>query len=135
MPDPVVVPAPAGGGAVSQSGVPPAGGSVQGPPSKRPAMVFAQQVLFRYGLVVAYVVMLIIFSALKPHVFPTLENLRAVLEECAPTGIMAIGLTAVLVMKDFDLSFASMLGLGSGLVTILIVNHHMGWVAAVILCL
>jgi ribose transport system permease protein len=96
---------------------------------------FAQQILFRYGLVVAYIVMIAIFSALKPSVFPTAENAKNILEECAPSGIMAIGLTAVLVMNDFDLSFASMLGLGSGLLTILIVNHHVSWVLAVIIAL
>lgn len=133
MSDRVVAPAAAGAGAVPEPTVPP---SQPSPPS-RSAMAggVAQRVLFRYGLVVAFILMLIIFSVLKPHVFPTTENLKAVLEECAPTGIMAIGLTAVLVMKDFDLSFASMLGLGSGLVTILIVNHHVGWVLAVIICL
>lgn len=91
--------------------------------------------LFRYGLVIAYAVMFAIFAALKPHVFPTAENYKSILEECAPTGIMAIGLTAVMVMNDFDLSFASMLGLGSGLVTILMVIHHVGWVLAVIIAL
>jgi len=106
-----------------------------GASSRPPGLALAQRILFRYGLVVAYIVMLVIFSALKPHVFPTGENAKAILEECAPTGIMAIGLTAVLVMNDFDLSFASMLGLGSGLVTVLIVSHHVGWVLAVIIAL
>jgi ribose transport system permease protein len=91
--------------------------------------------LFRYGLVVAFLVMIAVFSILKPHVFPTAANAKAILEETAPPGILAIGLTAVLVMNDFDLSFAAMLGLGSGLVTILLVNHHVGWVLAVVIVL
>ncbi len=106
-----------------------------GGPQQGAARQVAQRILFRYGLVVAYLIMIAIFSALKPSVFPTAENAKNILEECAPSGIMAIGLTAVLVMNDFDLSFASMLGLGSGLVTILIVSHHVSWVLAVIIAL
>lgn len=126
-----------------------AGGAVKGappevspPPAGAPqassgarAVGVLQHLLFRYGLVVAFLIMIGIFSLAKPHVFPTTQNLKAILEETAPPGILAIGLTAVLVMNDFDLSFASMLGLGSGLVTVLIVNHHVGWVAAVLIAL
>ena len=99
------------------------------------ALGLAQRILFRYGLVVAFLIMVAFFSLVRPHVFPTGDNAKSILEECAPPGILAIGLTAVLVMNDFDLSFASMLGLGSGLITILIINHHVGWVAAVIIAL
>jgi ribose transport system permease protein len=133
MSDHVVAPATPGGGAAPDATVPPA--SSPSRPTRTSAADLAQRVLFRYGLVVAYLVMIAVFSVLKPHVFPTTDNLKAVLEECAPTGIVAIGLTAVLVMNDFDLSFASMVGLGSGLVTILMVNHHVGWVLAVIIAL
>jgi ribose transport system permease protein len=99
------------------------------------AVGVARGLVFRYGLVVAFLVMLAVFSLLKPHVFPTAENAKAILEEAAPPAILAIGLTAVLVMNDFDLSFGSMVGVGSGLVTVLLVNHHVGWVLAVIIAL
>ncbi len=126
-----------------------AGGGVKGappevgpPPASSPpaasgsrAMGALQHLLFRYGLVVAFLIMIGIFSLAKPHVFPTGQNVKAILEECAPPGILAIGLTTVLVMNDFDLSFASMLGLASAIVTVMIVNHHIGWVAAVLIAL
>jgi ribose transport system permease protein len=91
--------------------------------------------LFRYGLVVAFLLMIAVFSILKPHVFPTSANAKSILEESAPPMILAVGLTAVLVMNDFDLSFAAMLGLGSGIVTVLLVNHHVGWLLAVFIAL
>ncbi len=122
-----------------KSGPPP---EVSPPPASSPpvsggsrALGAVQQLLFRYGLVVAFLIMVAIFSIAKPHVFPTADNAKAILEECAPPGILAIGLTAVLVMNDFDLSFASVLGLGSGIVTLLIVQDHVGWVAAVLIAL
>jgi ribose transport system permease protein len=132
MTDQSVVPSAVGGATAPMASAPEAG-----PPrtTKSPALAFAQRMLFRYGLVVAYLVMVGIFSLLKPHVFPTSANAKAILEECAPTGIVAIGLTAVLVMNDFDLSFAAMIGLASGLVTVLMVNHHVGWVLAVIIAM
>ena len=99
------------------------------------ALAVARGLLFRYGLVVAFLIMIAAFSIAKPHVFPTGQNVKAILEETAPPGILAVGLTAVLVMNDFDLSFASMLGVGSGLTTILLVNHHMSWPLAVIIAL
>lgn len=134
MSNQVVAPGTGGAGALPDANAPSPPGAPSRP-SRSAAMGLAQRVLFRYGLVVAYVLMVAVFSLVKPHVFPTSDNAKAILEECAPTGIMAIGLTAVLVMNDFDLSFASMLGLGSGLVTILMVSHHVGWVLAVIIAL
>jgi ribose transport system permease protein len=133
MTDHVVAGGPVEGGAPSDAGLPPAGSPSASTGSR--AAGLAQRTLFRYGLVVAFLVMIAVFSIAKPHVFPTTQNLKAILEESAPPGILAIGLTAVLVMNDFDLSFASMLGLGSGVVTVLIVNHHVGWVLATIIAL
>ncbi len=112
----------------------PGAGSRGGQTQSRAAGI-ARQVMSRYGLVIAFLVMIAVFSLLKPHVFPTGDNAKAILEETAPPAILAIGLTAVLVMNDFDLSFGAMLGVGSGLVSVLLVNHHMAWPLAVIICL
>ena len=105
------------------------GAGARGGQTQSRAVGIARQLMFRYGLVIAFLVMIAVFSLLKPHVFPTGDNAKAILEETAPPAILAIGLTAVLVMNDFDLSFGSMLGVGSGVVTVLLVNHHVGWVA------
>lgn len=125
-----------GAGAVSSSApeTPPAGGPAGARSSSR-ALSVARGLVFRYGLVVAFLLMIAVFSLVKPHVFPTGQNVKAILEQSAPPAILSIGLTTVLVMNDFDLSFGSMLGVGSGLTTILLVNHHVGWVLAVIIAL
>ena len=82
-----------------------------------------QQFIAKYGVLVALVVTIIVFSALKPHVFPTGSNLKAILEQFSPLAIIAFGLTVVLVMGDFDLSVAGMIGLGSAVVVALMSTH------------
>ena len=76
--------------------------------AKRAGVPAWQQFIAKYGVLVALVVTIIVFSALKPHVFPTGSNLKAILEQFSPLAIIAFGLTVVLVMGDFDLSVAGM---------------------------
>jgi ribose transport system permease protein len=89
----------------------------------------------RFGLPVIFLVAIGVFSVLKPHTFPTWENAEAILTLAAPSLIIAVGLTVVLVMEDFDLSFAGMIGLAGGAVTTFVVTNHMGWGLAILLVL
>ena len=82
-----------------------------------------QQFIAKYGVLVALVVTIIVFSAIKPHVFPTGANLKAILEQFSPLAIIGFGLTVVLVMGDFDLSVVGMIGLGSAVVIALMSKH------------
>lgn len=63
------------------------------------------------GLVGATVV-LTVFSLLSPH-FLTVENSRGVLRMVAEIGIVAIGVTGLMIAGEFDLSVGSILGLSS----------------------
>ena len=89
----------------------------------------------KYGLLIFFGAVLIAFSLLRPNTFPTGENAEAILTLAAPSLIMAVGLTVVLVMQDFDLSFGAMIGLAGGAVTTFIVTNHMGWALAIVLVL
>ena len=51
-----------------------------------------------------------IFTLLRPNTFPTVDNAKSILVNAAPGMIVALGLTVVLVMGDFDLSIGSMVG-------------------------
>jgi ribose transport system permease protein len=86
----------------------------------------------KYGVVLMLLGVVALFSVLRPHTFPTINNLKSILDQAAPSMIIAAGLTAVLVMNDFDLSFGSVIGLGSGMVCALIVNDGWSWQIAVI---
>jgi len=61
----------------------------------------------RYGAILGLLVMLAVFSGLRPSVFPTYRNALSVLNQISLLGIIAGGVTAVLVMGDFDLSIGA----------------------------
>lgn len=67
----------------------------------------------RYAVLAAFVAVVIFFCIARPHTFATWGNVTSILGEAAPSLILAVGLTFVLVLGDFDLSFASVVGLGA----------------------
>jgi ribose transport system permease protein len=87
----------------------------------------------KYGLLIFFAAVIVVFSLARPNTFPTGENAEAILTLAAPSLIMAVGLTVVLVMQDFDLSFGAMIGLAGGAVTTFIATDHMGFALAIIL--
>lgn len=89
----------------------------------------------RYGLLLALVVLIAVFSLAKPDSFPTVDNAKSILTSMAPLAIIACGLTVVLVMGDFDLSFGSIVGLGGAVAIVLQTRHGMAWQAAIVLAL
>lgn len=106
------------------------------PPKTRPAnRMNVNNLLARYGLLLAFLLTIIIFSIARPHTFPTWNNAKSILTLAAPSLIMAAGLTVVLVMQDFDLSFGAMIGLGGGAVTTFITQDHWAWQIAIIVVL
>jgi ribose transport system permease protein len=97
------------------------------PAPRRSRSDFVNSLLAKYGLLLAFAVTILIFSVARPESFPTMDNFESILTLAAPALIIAAGLTVVLVMQDFDLSFAGMIGLAAGAVTYLIVNAGWPW--------
>jgi ribose transport system permease protein len=62
----------------------------------------------RYGIVVAFVVLFIVNAVWQPDVFLQPENLRNLINQNAAIGIIAIGMTLVIVTGGIDLSVGSM---------------------------
>src|SRR6185312_5988765 len=79
--------------------------------------------LTRYGVLVAFLIVIAVFSLAKPHIFPTWNNAKSILTDAAPPMIVAVGLTVVLAMQDFDLSFGSTIGVAGGAAVALITRH------------
>lgn len=93
-------------------------------------------VLFaRYGVVMAFGVMLLTFTLLRPSTFPTVDNAKSILVAAAPGMIVALGLTVALVMGDFDLSIGSMVGFAAGAAIALMVYHSVPWQLTIVLVL
>jgi len=67
----------------------------------------------RWSLVVAFVAAIAFFSAARPDTFLTLDNARAILDDTSVLCVLAVGVTAVLVIGEFDLSVGFVLGLAA----------------------
>lgn len=89
----------------------------------------------RYGLLFTVILMIGVFSVLRPDTYFTVRNLQSIASTNAIPGVMALAVVGVLAVGEFDLSFASIFGLTQVLVIGLIVNQGMPWVTAVIIIL
>jgi ribose transport system permease protein len=100
---------------------PPASGGGQpaaGPPAGRSrALPFefseAQQQLIKYVTLLGFVAMFVLFSLLSPDVFPKWDNIKSILDLSAPIVILAVGLTVVLMVGEFDLSFTGLVAVAA----------------------
>jgi ribose transport system permease protein len=70
-----------------------------------------------YALPAILVLFIVIFSLLQPDIFPTTRTVRTLLRTESVSAILAIALIFPLVIGEFDLSVASVLGLSAILVT------------------
>lgn len=65
----------------------------------------------QYGVIAAMIITFIGFSLAKPDSFLTALTLKAIIRDAAPLLIVAVGITVVLVVNEFDLSIAGLAGL------------------------
>ena len=84
------------------------------------------------GFVARYVVVLaligcVIFFSWQEEKFRTYNNLQTTLELAAPLLIMALGLTVVLIMGDFDLSVSAMAAVASAIIVKTLVETDLSW--------
>lgn len=96
--------------------------------------------LRRYGTVIGFVALLVLFSALRPAAFLSAANFRNILEQVAVLGIVAAAQTVVMSVGDFDLSvgaLASLVGVvaagllvgGAPVVVVLVIALALGALA------
>lgn len=103
-------------------------------PMARPLKDTVLLILARYGVLIAFAVMILVFALVAKN-FWALENLKNILRDSSPGIIVAVGLTVVLVMQDFDLSISGMVGLAAGSAVALMVYHEVGWGLAIVVAL
>lgn len=70
--------------------------------------------LQEYGIVVALASLIVLLSVLSP-VFLTPRNVLNVLDQIAVAGIVAVGMTLLMITGAFDLSVGSMVGLSAAI--------------------
>lgn len=86
--------------------------------------------LRKWGTLVGFVFMLIAFTAIRPDVFPSLRNIRNVIEQVAMLAIISSGVTIVMVLGDFDLSVGAIASL-CGVVVADLMRKELGIVPSV----
>lgn len=91
--------------------------------------------LERYGILVAWLVVIIIFSILAPTTFPTIANFDTIASTQAVLLIMTLGLLLPLAAGEFDLSVGATMGFAPMVVGYLNVFHHWPIVPAVVVAL
>jgi ribose transport system permease protein len=92
----------------------------------------ARVVLFRYGIV-ALLGALVVTASFVQSGFLQWANIQNILSQNAPVGIIAVGMTFVLIAGGFDLSVGSTLSLSAVLFASLAQRHSLGFAAAVAL--
>jgi ribose transport system permease protein len=87
----------------------------------------------RYGVPLAIALTFVIFSVLRPDSFFTELTIKAILRDCVPLMIVALGITAVLAMNDYDLSVGGLISLCATTVIVLVSTEWVGmnWILAV----
>jgi ribose transport system permease protein len=79
----------------------------------------------RYALVAVWIVTIIVFSVLRPDVFPTHQNFSTIFGSQSVLVILALGLTLPLVVGQLDLSIGAAMSLAAVVVAVL--NVKLGW--------
>jgi len=78
----------------------------------RPALS-ARAFLERWSLLVAFAGAIVFFALARPESFLTLDNARAILDDTSVLAVLAVGVTVVLVIGEFDLSVGFVVGLAA----------------------
>jgi ribose transport system permease protein len=88
-----------------------------------------KQILYRFeqfGLIVVWLLLIGLFSYLRPDTFLTWSNFSTILGSQAVLVVVTLGLIIPLTANDFDLSIAFVMTLSSMLVAVLNVNYNIG---------
>jgi ribose transport system permease protein len=73
---------------------------------------FLFNLMVHYGIVVVWFILIIVALILYPR-FLSFQNILNILSQNAPIGIIAVGMTFVMLAGGFDLSVGSIVGLGA----------------------
>lgn len=93
----------------------------------RQLMAEAPVIFWRYGMVVVLAVMIVVTAAVDKN-FATQANLLNLLLQWAPQGLMAIGMTYVIIAGGFDLSVGGTYVAG-GVIFAALALHNNTWLA------
>lgn len=85
--------------------------------------------------VLGLVVLVIVFSALRPHTFTNSFNFANLINQAAGVTVIAMGLVFVLLLGEIDLSAGYTAGTAACVMGVMLNDHGWNWLPAVIACL
>ena len=83
----------------------------------------------RYGTLIGFVLILVAFSVSLPETFLTARNWLNITQQLSMLTVVAVGMTVVMVMGDFDLSVGSMASLAGIVAAVLFTLGVPVWLA------
>jgi len=83
----------------------------------------------KYGTLLALFGIIVLFSSLRMNVFFTARNFINITQQISILMMVAIGATYILVISEFDLSFASIVSFGGVFVAGLMVSGMAPWLS------
>lgn len=85
--------------------------------------------LRRYGTLIGFAIILVVFWANLPETFMTARNWLNITQQLSMLMVVAAGMTIVMVMGDFDLSVGSMASLAGIVAAVLFTASYPVWAA------
>jgi len=89
----------------------------------------------RTGLIVAWAILVLVFSILRPNIFPTVGNFSSIFGAQSVVVMLGLALLIPITAGDYDLSIASVLTVSSLIVAILTAQDHWAVVPAAVVAL
>ena len=85
--------------------------------------------------VLGLVVLVLVFSALRPERFPSQFNVANLLNQSAAIVVLSMGLVFVLLLGEIDLSAGYTGGTAAAVTGVVMTNHGWPWVPSLVVCL
>jgi ribose transport system permease protein len=95
-------------------------------PAARERRLSARHWIAQYSVVATMVMTFAAFCVLRPDSFFTVFVFKSILRDCAPTLILSLGVTFVLVMNAYDLSLGGAIALCATVAVLLASSDHAG---------
>jgi D-xylose transport system permease protein len=85
--------------------------------------------------VLGLIVLVLVFSALRPHTFTNAYNFANLIVQGAPVMVIAMGLVFVLLLGEIDLSAGYTGGTAAAVMGVVMTNHGLAWPLSIIVAL
>ena len=95
------------------------------PPPRRDVAGSLRGAAERYGLILAWIAVIVVFSVLRPDTFATTSTVRLILSTQTVILLATLGLMLSLAVAEYDLSIGAIVGFGGTLLAVL--NGVQGW--------